>query len=131
VSTAARSALEENIMKYLCMIYREEKALEGLTTSEYDALAREALAYNEELRRSGHLIAAQALQPIHTATSLRMRNGRMSTTDGPFVETKEQLGGFILIEARDLNEAIQLASNIPPARLGGVEVRPIRELTPP
>ncbi len=118
-------------MKYLCMIYTEPKASESLTKTEYDALVRDALAYDEELRKSGHLIAAQALQPVHTATSLRMRNGKMSTTDGPFVETKEQLGGFILIEARDLNEAMQLASKIPPARLGGVEVRPIRELTPP
>src|SRR5262249_42913914 len=107
-------------MKYLCLIYREQKALDALTRSEDEELGREALAHDEELRRGGHFIAAQALEPVHTATSLRMRNGRMSTTDGPFVETKEQLGGFILIDAKDLNEAMQLASKIPPARLGGV-----------
>ena len=116
-------------MKYLCMIYFEEKALKALPRSEHDALVAEALAYDEELRKGGHFIVAQALQPVETATSLRIRSGKLSTTDGPFVETKEQLGGFILIEARDLNEAIQVASKIPPARLGGVEVRPIQELT--
>ena len=118
-------------MKYLCMIYCEEKALNAMTKGEYDALTAEALAYDDELRRGGHFIVANALQPVHTATSVRIRAGKVSTTDGPFVETKEQLGGFILIEARDLNEAIQLASKIPPARLGGVEVRPIKELEKP
>jgi len=118
-------------MKYLCMIYYEEKAPDALTKSEYDALTREALAYDEELRKNGHFLVANALQPVHTARSLRMRNGRTFTTDGPFAETKEHLGGFILIEARDLDEAIRLAARIPPARLGGVEVRPIKELSPP
>lgn len=117
-------------MKYLCLVYLEEKLLDALSTSEADALVAEALAYDEELRASGHFVVAQALQPVATATSLRIRHGKLSTTDGPFVETKEQLGGFILIDARDLNEAIQLAARIPPARLGGIEVRPIRELTP-
>jgi hypothetical protein len=115
-------------MKYLCMVYVDEKTLGALTASEYDALVAEALAYDQELRQSGHFIVAQALQPVQTATSVRIRNGKLSATDGPFVETKEQLGGFILIEARDLNEAIRLASKIPPGRLGGVEVRPIKEL---
>jgi len=117
-------------MKYLCMVYLDERALDGLSKSEYDALVAEALAYDEELRKGGHLIVAQALQPVQTATSVRIRNGRVSATDGPFVETKEQLGGFLLIDARDLNEAIQLASRIPPARLGGIEVRPVRDLAP-
>src|SRR5262245_41256754 len=97
-------------MKYLCMIYYEEEALDALTGSEYDALTAEALAYDEELRRGGHFIAAQALQPVRTATTVRIRNGKTTTTDGPFAETKEHLGGFILIDARDLNEAIHLAS---------------------
>lgn len=118
-------------MKYLCMIYFEEEVLDALSQREYDALVREALAYDEELRESGHFVVAQALQPIRTATTLRIRRGRMFTTDGPFAETKEQLGGFILIDARDLNEAIQLAAKIPPARLGGVEVRPIKEIAQP
>jgi hypothetical protein len=118
---------QEDAMKYLCMIYFDEKAIEGLSSSEQQALRDEAFAYDEELRQAGHLIVAQALQPVETATAIRVRKGKMYTTDGPFVETKEQLGGFILIEARDLNEAIQLAVQIPPARLGGVEVRPIME----
>lgn len=113
---------------YLCLVYHEEGTLDALSESEYDALVAEALAYKEELRRSGHLIAAEALQPVRTATTLRVRNGKLSTTDGPFAETKEQLGGFFLITARDLDDAIQLASKIPPARLGSIEVRPIKDL---
>jgi hypothetical protein len=118
-------------MKYLCMVYVDEKTLDALPKRDYDALTDESLAYDEELRKSGHFIAAQALQPVQTATSIRIRNGELSATDGPFVETKEQLGGFVLIDARDLNEAIQLAAKIPPARLGGIEVRPIKELRQP
>ena len=115
-------------MKYLCTVWVDEATLETMSRSEHEALNVEALAYDEDLRRGGHFLAANALQPAHTATSLRVRDGKISTTDGPFVETKEQLGGFIRIEARDLNEAIHLASKIPPARLGGIEVRPIKEL---
>jgi len=115
-------------MKYLCMVFYDEKALDALTKSEYDALVAEALAYDDELRQNGHLVAAQALQRVETATTVRIRDGRISASDGPFVETKEQLGGFLLVEARDLNEAIHLAARMPPARLGGVEVRPIKEL---
>lgn len=116
-------------MKYLCLVYFEAKALEELTRDERDALDNESLAYDEELQRSGHFIAAQALDSVQSAITVRMRNGKISTTDGPFAETKEQLGGFILIEARDLNDAIQVASKIPLARLGCIEVRPIWELT--
>jgi hypothetical protein len=115
-------------MRYLCTVWVDEAALDALGKSQRDALVADSLAYDEELQRGGHFIAANALQPVNTATSIRVRDGRVSTTDGPFIETKEQLGGFILIEARDLNEAIQLASKIPPARLGGIEVRPVREL---
>ena len=118
-------------MKYLCLVYYEEKKLDALSKSEFDALLAEALAYDEELRRSGHFVAANALQSVQAATTIRTRNGKLSMTDGPFAETKEQLGGFILIEAHDLNEAIQVASKIPPGRLGSIEVRPIKELTPP
>jgi hypothetical protein len=116
-------------MKYLCLVYIEEKKLDALSKGELDALVDESLDYDEVLRRSGHYIASDALQTVQTATTLRVRNGKVSTTDGPFAETKEQLGGFILIEARDLNDAIRVAAKIPPARLGSIEVRPIMELT--
>ena len=115
-------------MKYLCLIYIEEKKLDALSKRELDALIDEALAYDEVLRKSGHYLVSDALQSVQTATTVRVRNGKVSVTDGPFAETKEQLGGFILIDARDLNDAIQVASKIPPARLGSVEVRPILEL---
>jgi hypothetical protein len=110
------------LMKYLCLIYGEETKLEATPHSN------ECLEYDAELRESGHCIASEALQPVQTATTVRVRNGKLSITDGPFAETKEQLAGFYLIEAKDLNEAIQLASRIPPARVGSIEVRPIREL---
>jgi hypothetical protein len=115
-------------MKYLCMVFYDEKKLEALSASEWQALDDESLAHDDALRKSGHFIAAQALESVHAATTLRIRNGKVSITDGPFAETNEQIGGFILIEAQDLNEAIQLASKIPPIRLGGIEVRPIKEL---
>jgi hypothetical protein len=118
-------------MKYLCLVVFDEKKLDALSKSESDALTAESLAYNEVLQKSGHFIAAQALQPVHAATTVRAQAGKVSVTDGPFAETNEQLGGFILINAQDLNEAIQVASKIPIIRLGGVEVRPIKELTPP
>ncbi|MEW6268517.1 MAG: YciI family protein [Thermodesulfobacteriota bacterium] len=115
-------------MRYACMIYYDESTLDSLSPSDYEALVREALAYDEELRKSGHFVAAQALERSATAAIVRSRHGRISTTDGPFAETKEQLGGFVLIEARDLNEAIQVAARIPPGRLGCVEVRPVKHL---
>jgi hypothetical protein len=118
-------------LKYLCLIYLDEQALNALSREELDALVSEALDYDEALRRSGHYITSNALQSVHTATTIRTRHGRISTTDGPFAETKEQLGGFMLIEARDLNDAIRVASQIPPGRLGCVEVRPVLELTRP
>lgn len=118
-------------MKYLCLIYYDEKTMETMSKGEWDRICEEALVYEDELRANGRLIAAQALQPVQTATTLRVRSGKVAVTDGPFAETKEQLGGFFLINARDLNEAIQVASRIPPAVLGSVEVRPIREFTGP
>ena len=108
-------------MKYLCLVYGEEQALANMPDSH-------CLAYDEEIRRSGHCIASEALQPVSTATTVRVRNGKVSVTDGPFAETKEFLAGFYLIEARDLNEAIQLAARIPPATVGTIEVRPIRPI---
>ena len=116
-------------MKYLCLVAFDEKKLEALSRNESDALTDESLAYNDALRQSGHLLVAQALQFVQSATTVRMRNGKLSITDGPFAETNEQLGGFILIDARDLNDAIQVASKIPLARFGSIEVRPIMELT--
>src|SRR5262245_22861286 len=115
-------------MRYLCLVYYDEKKLDALSKEEYDALVDEVLAYREVLRKSGHYIVSDGLQPVQTATTVRIRNGRVSTTDGPFAETKEQLGGFMLIEARDLNDAIRVASKIPPLRLGCIEIRPLREL---
>ena len=115
-------------MQYLCLVYHDEREWDAQSTSEYDELVGEILAYREFLRSSGHLVAANSLQHSHMATTLRVRNGNMSVTDGPFAETKEQLGGYILIEARDLNEAIRLAAQMPAARIGSVEVRPVRDL---
>jgi hypothetical protein len=114
-------------MKYLCLAYEEESSLNALSRTEWDALRGETLSYLEELRMRGHLLSADALQSARTATTVRVRGGRVSLTDGPFAETKEQLGGFFLINARDLNEAIQVASRWPSARLGSIEVRPIEE----
>jgi len=110
-------------MKYLCLVYLEQDKLHAVPD-------RECQNCGDGLRKSGLLVAAEALEPVNTATTVRIRNGRMSVTDGPFAETKEQLAGFYLIEARDLNDAIQVASKIPPAREGSIEVRPVRQLDP-
>lgn len=112
-------------MKYLCLVYSDETQLHTLPDSPRDA---ECLAYAETVRDSGQMIAAEALESVQTATTVRVRNGKTSMTDGPFAETKEQLAGFYLVEARDLNQALQLAAKIPAARVGSVEVRPVREL---
>ncbi|MGH6946522.1 MAG: YciI family protein [Kiloniellales bacterium] len=115
-------------MKYLCLVYSEEKVLNAMPESDFKTFSDEHVVVDEELRKSGHSIVAEALQPVHTATTVRVRNGKVSTTDGPFAETKEQLGGFYLIEARDLNDAIQAAARIPAARVGSIEVRPVWDL---
>lgn len=114
-------------MRYLCLIYDEEKKLGTMTKGDQEAFLGEYFAFTDGIRKSGHYIAGEALQPVQTATTVRVRNGKVSTTDGPFAETKEQLGGYYLINARDLNEAIQVASKIPSARLGSIEIRPIQE----
>src|SRR5215216_1730123 len=114
-------------MKYLCLIYDEEKKLGGMPKSESEAFMAEYFAFTEGIRKSGHYMGGEALRPVQTATTVRIRNGKVSTTDGPFAETKEQLGGFYLINAKDLDDAIQVASKIPSARLGSVEVRPVVE----
>jgi hypothetical protein len=120
------TTIEEGTMKYVCLIYLQEEALNAMPKTEFDARVAECLAYSEEIRKSGHYITSEALQPAHTATTVRVRNGKLSATDGPFAETKEQLGGFYLIDAGDLNDAIRVASRMTQARLGSVEVRPLR-----
>ncbi|HWN85908.1 MAG TPA: YciI family protein [Vicinamibacterales bacterium] len=116
-------------MRYLCLIYDEEKKLGAMSKSESDAFMGEYFAFTEDIKKSGHYLGGEALQPVNTATSVRVRSGKMSTTDGPFAETKEQLGGYYLIEAKDLNDALQVASRIPSAKFGTVEVRPIQDFS--
>ena len=110
-------------MKYLCMVYLAEDKLHAIP----DRICK---TYGDGLRESGHWVGGEALQPVHTATTVRVRNERVSVTDGPFAETKEQLAGFYLIEAKDLDEAITLAAKIPPAAVGSIEIRPVRQLQP-
>jgi hypothetical protein len=116
-------------MKYLFMVFYDEKNLEALSASESQALDDESLASDDTLLKRGNLITAHALEPVQAATTVRIQAGKVSVTDGPFAETNEQIGGFLLVEAKDLNEAIQLASKVPPIRLGGIEIRPIKTLT--
>lgn len=108
-------------MNYLCLVYLDEKRLDELPDEE-------CVAYDTAIRKSGHCVASEALESVQTATTVRVRDGRTSVTDGPFAETKEQLAGFYMINAKDLNEAIRIASGIPPARVGSIEVRPIRPI---
>ena len=115
-------------MKYLCLVYDDERNLDAMSDGDLEGLVAQCLAVDEELRKNGQVIASEALQPVQTATTVRVRNGKVSTVDGPFAETKEQLGGFFLIDAQDLDEAIQVAAKIPSARLGSIEVRPIWDL---
>jgi hypothetical protein len=114
-------------MKYLCLAWEAEEVFTVMPQEEWLALREETLSYVSDLQRSGHLIDTRPLQSARTATTLRVRNGLLSVTDGPFAETKEQLGGYFLIDARDLNEAIQVASKWPGARYGMIEVRPIED----
>ena len=115
-------------MKFLFLIYHDEKTLDALPEQEMQALVDGALDYDEEIRRSGHYIVSNALQRTRTARTIRVREGKATVTDGPFAETKEQLGGFFLIEAKDIDEACAVAARFPPARLGTIEVRPVQEL---
>ena len=115
-------------MKFMFLIYHEEKTLDTLPDGEMQGLVDAALGYMEELRQSGHFIVSNALQRGRTARTIRVRGGKVTTTDGPFAETKEQLGGFFLIEAKDLDEACAVAARFPPARIATIEVRPVQEL---
>lgn len=112
-------------MKYLCLIYSAEKDWETMPKGDVEKVMGEYNAFTEDIRGSGHFVAGEALEPTTTATSVRIRNGKLSTTDGPFAETKEQLGGFYLIEASDLNDALKIAARIPSVRMGTIEVRPV------
>jgi hypothetical protein len=116
-------------MRFMFMIHHDEDELRALPTDEMQELVDGALEYSDELRRTGHYIVSDALQLSPTARTIRVRGGKVSTTDGPFAETKEQLGGFYLIEAKNLDEACALASRFPPARIGVIEVRAVQELT--
>jgi hypothetical protein len=117
-------------MKFICLAYEEQKVLDDLSRSEWEALRGETLAYVEVLRKSGHLILTNALQSARKAATVKIRRKQRIVLDGPYAETKEQLGGFFLIEARDMQEAVALAADWPSARLGTIEVRPIEEVLP-
>jgi hypothetical protein len=117
-------------MKYLCLVYGEEKALDALSKAEMEVLVNDSLAHDDMLRKSGHYLVSAALQRVETAKTVRIRNGKRFVTDGPFAETKEQLLGFILIEASDLNDAVQAVAKFPMASTGSLEVRPVLDLEP-
>ena len=116
-------------MKYICLGYMEEKKWETMTEGERNAFVDECFAYDDELKRNGHYVGGEALDSSNNATTLRYRNGKISITDGPYTETKEQLGGILILEARDLNHAIQLMSKHPGVRGGLFEIRPAVDLT--
>jgi hypothetical protein len=115
-------------MKFMLLIYNDDTLLDALPAGQADAMMRDCLAHADELRQDGHLIDSQMLEGSETAKSVRIRNGRSIATDGPFAEAKEVLGGFNLIEARDMEEAVRIAAEFPWARTGCVEVRPVRDI---
>ena len=115
-------------MQYMLLIYNEPNGWTSLSDAERGAIFADYGTFTQELQDSGKLVAGDALQPVETATSVRVRNGDTLTTDGPFAETREQLGGYYLVEARDLDEATKLAARIPGARTGSIEVRPVMVL---
>jgi hypothetical protein len=115
-------------MKFLCVVFVDEKKMAALPGVESQTLDDASVAHDQSLRAAGHLLAAQALEPVLSAATVRVRNGKVMVTDGPFAETKEQVGGFLLIDAKDRRQAIELASHVPVARYGTIEVRPVKEL---
>ena len=115
-------------MKFMLVIYNDSALLDALPTGEADGMMRDCLAHADDLRRSGQLTESQMLEGVETAKSVRIRNGRTKITDGPFSEAKEVLGGFNLIEASDMDEALRIAAEFPWARTGCVEVRPVRDI---
>jgi hypothetical protein len=118
---------QEAVMKYMCLVYVEETILNAMPKEERQSLSDESMAYCNNLIQMGQCLAASPLHPVETAATVRVRNGKASATDGPFAETKEQLGGFFLLNVRDLNDAIRMASMFPAARYGSIEVRPMKE----
>ena len=116
-------------MRYACLIYDDEKQWPAMPKAESDKYMGEYYTFTEDIKKSGKYVAGEALHPTSAATTVRVRNGKVTTTDGPFADTKEQFGGFYVIEAKDLNDAIQVASRIPSARLGSIEVRPIMDFS--
>jgi hypothetical protein len=125
ITTSHSSSAPDHQMKYLCLIYDAESTIDAMSEAEGAAFMGEYDDFSKELGASGRMIDGQELAPVRTATTVRIRNGVLSTTDGPFAETKEQLGGYFLVDAADLDEAIRIASRIPSARIGSIEVRPI------
>lgn len=118
-------------MKYICLGYIEDKYFAKLSEQEQRAFMDACFEYDEELQRSGHMVGGEALQPVDTATTVRYRNGKLQITDGPFADTKEFLGGIMILEARDLNQAIALMSDHPSIKMGGTfEIRPSAHLSP-
>ena len=113
-------------MKYLCLIYNDEREMGTMPRPDGEKMMTEYADFTESIKKSGHYKGGDALQPTTTATTVRVRQNKVSTTDGPFAETKEQLGGFYMIDAKDLNDAISVASRIPGAKTGSIEVRPVR-----
>src|SRR5438093_1267945 len=118
-------------MKFLCLIYQEEKQEANVPRDEIEQAKKDYWAFAEGIKKTGNYVGSHGLQHTEQATTVRVRNGKVSATDGPFAETKEQLGGYYLIEAKDLNDAVQVASRIPGAQHGTVEVRPIMEFNQP
>lgn len=115
-------------MKYICLGYIEETLWDGMSQQEQKNFVDQCLSYDTDLRRNGHFVSGEALQSVRAATTVRQKSGKLTITDGPFAETKEQLGGIMILEARDLNHAIQLMSNHPSVRMGGTwEIRPADE----
>jgi hypothetical protein len=112
-------------MKYLCLVYQEEKQEQHVPREQIEQAKKDYWAFAEGIKQSGNYLGSHGLQHTDQATTVRLRNGKLSTTDGPFAETKEQLGGYFLIEAKDRDEAIQIASRIPSAKWGSIEVRPV------
>jgi hypothetical protein len=116
-------------MKYVCLGYFDEKRWEALSESEQNALIDECFAYDDVLRKNGHFAGGDALQSPRNASTVRWKNGKVSVTDGPYAETKEQLGGILVLEARDLNHAIQLISKHPGVKVGPFEIRPVDDIS--
>ncbi len=115
-------------MQYMLLIYGNEKSWQAMSEAEQGAIFAEYMQFTQDIVKSGHFKAGDPLEDTHTATTVRVRNGKALTTDGPFAETKEQLGGYYIVEAQNLDEALKLAGRIPSARWGSIEVRPIAKV---